>query len=61
MEWLGEKEGVVHYCRPGGWEILMNVSCPAGVQVPKGEVLLSSGKLEGDIIPVNTTVWIKEC
>lgn len=60
MEWLGNVEAVVHYCRPGGWEIIMNVSREEGVKVPEGEILLSSGPLEGNKIPINTTVWIKQ-
>jgi alpha-glucosidase len=59
MEWKGEKSGTVHYSRPGGWEILMNVAFKEGVKVPEGEVLLSSGPLDGEKVPIDTTVWVQ--
>lgn len=59
MEWVGNEEGVLHVKRPGGWEILMNVSRDEGMEIPKGEVVLCSGKLDGSVLPVDTTVWVK--
>ena len=31
-----------------------------GVEVPKGEVLVSSGQVKGGKVPKWTTVWVKE-
>lgn len=52
-------EGVVHFKRPGGWEVLFNVSVEGGVEVPKGEVLVVSGELVDAKIGKDTAVWIK--
>ena len=60
MSWVGEpSDSVVHLRRPGGWEILMNMSAEDGVEIPDGSVLLASGTLEGKKLPAYTTVWIK--
>ena len=58
LEWIASPEGVVHFKRPGGWEVLFNVSRKEGVDVPKGELLLASGEIK-DKVPVDTAVWVK--
>jgi alpha-glucosidase len=60
MEWIGEDDRLVHYTRPGGWEVLMNVAAEDGVLVPKGKVTISSGPLAHGRVPINTTVWVKQ-
>lgn len=58
LEWVGEEEeGVLHFRRPGGWEVVLNLS-DEGVKVD-GEVLVSSSALEGDLIGKDTCAWIK--
>jgi alpha-glucosidase len=47
----------LHFSRPGGWEVVMSFE-GKGVKVPKGEVAISSGKLEGGEVPKDTTVWV---
>ena len=60
MEWVGEKsDSVLHFRRPGGWEVVFNLSAEQGVEVPKGEVLLASDALEGGKLPVNTAIWLR--
>lgn len=60
MEWVGEKSNdVLHFRRPGGWEVLVNLSAEQGVDVPRGEVLLTSDELENGRLPVNTAVWLR--
>ena len=59
LEWVeGSHKETVHFSRPGGWEVLMNLGEEA-VKAPKGEVLISSGRLEGDLVPKDTTVWVR--
>lgn len=60
MSWVGEKsDGVLHFKRPGGWEVMINVSSKDPVGVPSGQVVLASDALDGSILPVNTAVWLK--
>lgn len=57
LEWVGEKrEDVLHFRRPEGWEIILNLS-DESVKVD-GEVLLSSSPLEDDAVPKDTCVWL---
>ena len=56
LEWVGEEEGVVRYRRPGGWEVVFNLSNEAGVEV-NGEVVIASGKIEGGKVGKDQTVW----
>lgn len=56
LQWIGEEEGVVRYRRPGGWEVVFNVSNEEGVEV-NGEVLISSGEIKGGKVGKDTTVW----
>ena len=59
VEWVGEEDGVVHFKRKGGWEVVMNYSNEQGVKVPSGRVLVASASIEGGVIPPNTTVWVQ--
>jgi len=55
--WMGMDKETLHFSRPGGWEVVMSFE-GKGVKVPKGEVAISSGKLEGGEVPKDTTVWV---
>ncbi|MCC2592099.1 glycoside hydrolase family 13 protein [Tessaracoccus sp. OS52] len=57
LEWEDLGEGVVAF-RNGDLLVATNVSAPT-VDLPEGEVLLASGALEGNALPVNTTVWLR--
>lgn len=64
MDWIGGggngAEDYLHFRRPGGWEVIMNVGVEGGVKLPEGaEVLVGSGELEGDVVPIDVTVWLK--
>jgi alpha-glucosidase len=48
---------VVHLVRPGGWHSVTNMGTEP-VALPAGEVLLTSGPLDGDALPPDTTAWI---
>jgi alpha-glucosidase len=49
---------VLHFSRPGGWQTVTNFG-DAPVDLPAGEVLVSSAPLEGGLLPGNTTVWLR--
>ena len=61
LEWTepaaGDDEGVLRFERPGGWGVVFNGN-KTEASLPKDvKVVLSSGPLDGDKIPGETTVW----
>ncbi|MFE5211244.1 glycoside hydrolase family 13 protein [Streptomyces sp. NPDC056600] len=61
LTWLdGSGPGVLHFARPGGWQVVANTTS-APVPLPAGRVLLTSGPLDaaGTELPADTTVWLK--
>jgi alpha-glucosidase len=48
---------VLHFERPGGWRSVTNFG-PEPVALPVGTVVLTSGPLEGDRLPGDTTAWL---
>ncbi|MET3809420.1 alpha-amylase family glycosyl hydrolase [Arthrobacter sp. UYEF3] len=59
LEWLetGHAE-VLHFRRHGGWQSVTNFGDNA-VELPAGEVLISSEPLDGRLLQGNTTVWLR--
>jgi alpha-glucosidase len=53
-----ESDGVLHFVRPEGWHCVTNFGTETR-PLPEGEVLISSGPLDGDGIPGETTVWLR--
>ncbi|NYV77270.1 glycoside hydrolase family 13 protein [Streptomyces sp. UH6] len=61
LTWLdGAAPGVLHFSRPGGWQVVANTGS-APVPLPTGRTLLASGPLDGGgtVLPPDTTVWLK--
>jgi alpha-glucosidase len=59
MEWQESGSAdVLHFSRPGGWQTVTNFG-DTPVELPAGEVLVSSGPLDGGLLPANTTVWLR--
>ena len=59
LQWLESGAAdVLHFSRPGGWQAVTNFG-DAPVELPVGEVLVSSGPLDGGLLPANTTVWLR--
>ncbi|MDQ0755417.1 glycoside hydrolase family 13 protein [Arthrobacter sp. B3I4] len=59
LEWLEtEHANVLHFRRYGGWQSVTNFGDDA-VELPAGEVLISSGPLDGNLLPGNTSVWLR--
>jgi alpha-glucosidase len=58
MEWLrAPRDTVLHLRRPGGWSCVTNFSAVT-LDLPTGEVVLSSGPLDDGRLPPDTTVWL---
>jgi alpha-glucosidase len=58
MEWMpGTGDQVLHFTRPGGWRSMTNFG-PGPVPLPHGIVIVSSGPVEGNQLPADTTAWI---
>jgi len=58
LEWIESGSEVLHFKRPGGWEVVMNFGEEA-VEVPKGELLVASGELKDGKIGQDVSVWVK--
>lgn len=56
LEWLDLGEDVLGFRRGAATGCVVNLG-PAPVALPKGEVLLASGPLVGDLLPPDTAVW----
>ncbi|WP_112236573.1 glycoside hydrolase family 13 protein [Kribbella monticola] len=57
LEWVDGVEWALHFKRPGGWQSVTNFGA-APIELPEGAVVLSSGPLEGDKLPSDTTAWL---
>ncbi|CAM5240620.1 alpha-glucosidase [Streptomyces spiroverticillatus] len=58
MEWLPSDDGVLAFRRGEGVIVVVNTSSRLCALPAHGEVLLSSGPLEGDGLPGDTAVWL---
>lgn len=52
-----DSEDVLQFVRPNGWRVIMNFS-DEPVEMPEGEVVVSSRPLEDGKLPGNTTAWL---
>lgn len=59
LQWIeAGNADVLHFIRPGGWQTVTNFG-DEPVELPAGEVLLSSAPLDGNLLPGSTTVWLR--
>ncbi|WLQ06968.1 glycoside hydrolase family 13 protein [Arthrobacter oryzae] len=59
LEWVETgNPKVLQFSRHGGWQSVTNFG-DEPVEIPAGEVLLSSAPLDGKLLPGNTTVWLR--
>ena len=58
ISWVQSGDDVLHVVRPGGRHALMNMGRTA-VPRPPGAFLLASGLLDEDLVPMDTTVWVR--
>jgi alpha-glucosidase len=60
LEWVEPAgENVLHFRRPGGWHSVTNFG-PDPVALPAGTVVVTSGPLDADRLPTDTTAWVVE-
>jgi alpha-glucosidase len=58
LAWRDSGPDVLHFERPGGWHVVVNLgSTPA--PLPAGEVLLASAPLADGRLPVDASAWIR--
>lgn len=57
IEWYGSPEGCLAFRRPGGLTCVLNASDDP-IQLPPGEVLLSSAPVAEDRLPPNAAAWL---
>jgi alpha-glucosidase len=59
LSWVvGSHPAVLHFARPGGWEVITNFAAEP-VPLPSGRVLLTSSLLTDDrLLPPATTAWL---
>jgi len=60
LTWGQQEADVVRFSRPGGWHSVTNMGT-ASVDLPDGEVVLTSGPLEDGRLPADTTAWVVGC
>jgi alpha-glucosidase len=59
IRWLDEYSGDVVAFRTAGVTVLANLG-EVAVELPLGEVLLSTMTLDGPALPANAAVWLRE-
>ncbi|MFD6456341.1 DUF3459 domain-containing protein, partial [Nocardia sp. NPDC060220] len=57
IEWYGSPDGCLAFRRPGGLICVLNAS-DGPIQLPPGEVLLSSAPVADDRLPPNAAAWL---
>ncbi|MFC4395047.1 glycoside hydrolase family 13 protein [Arthrobacter sedimenti] len=60
LEWVENGNAdVLHFKRPNGWHSVTNFGTTT-VDLPAGQVLVSSAPLEDGKLPANTTAWLRD-
>jgi alpha-glucosidase len=60
LQWLPASDGVLAFQRGDQFACLVNFG-PDPVELPAGaEILISSNKIQGGVVPQDTTVWLRE-
>ncbi|WP_163505993.1 glycoside hydrolase family 13 protein [Fodinicola acaciae] len=57
LEWSDATDTVLHFVRPNGWHSVTNFG-PDAIELPAGEVAVTSGPLDDGKLPANTTAWV---
>jgi alpha-glucosidase len=57
MEWIEAGADVLAFSRPGGFACYVNFG--KAIDLPEGEVLLSSNPVQSDILETDTAVWLR--
>ena len=60
LQWLPASDGVLAFQRGDQFACLVNFG-PDPVELPAGaEILISSNKIQGGVVPQDTTVWLRQ-
>jgi alpha-glucosidase len=59
LTWLEAPGGVLAFTRPGGWHCVVNISGGAVPLPPHDQILLTSGPLDGGLLPPDTAAWLQ--
>jgi alpha-glucosidase len=59
LDWVAAPADVVHFRRPGGWHCVTNFGATE-VDLPDGELVVSSRPLADGLLPADTTAWVVE-
>jgi alpha-glucosidase len=57
LDWVQATASVLHFVRPGGWHIITNYGADP-VELPDGELVVSSAPLVDGRLPCDTTAWL---
>jgi alpha-glucosidase len=57
LEWVHAGPSVLHFTRPGGWHSITNFGS-APVDLPPGQIQVTSGPLSDGRLPAETTAWV---
>jgi alpha-glucosidase len=58
MTWIDAGKDVIAFSRPGNFACYVNFGSP--IEIPQGaEILLVSREFSGNVIPTDTTVWMR--
>jgi alpha-glucosidase len=58
MSWIDAGKAVIAFSRPGNFACYVNFG--SSIEIPQGaEVLLASSDFSGNLIPTDTTVWMR--
>ncbi|WP_374230311.1 glycoside hydrolase family 13 protein [Rhodococcus sp. ARC_M12] len=57
LEWIETQDDALHFVRPGGWHIVTNFGT-SPVELPGGDVLVSTVPLEDGRLPAEATAWV---
>ncbi|WGL53104.1 glycoside hydrolase family 13 protein [Nocardioides sp. BP30] len=57
LVWEDSIPNLLHFTRPGGWHCLTNFGA-APVELPAGEIMVTSGPLHHGLLPQDTTAWV---
>jgi len=59
LEWIDTGNAdVLHFVRPGGWHVVANFGT-AAVELPEGELLLASARIEDGKLPGEASAWLR--
>ena len=59
LTWVSSPHEVVHFERPNGWHSVTNFGSTP-LPLPDGELLITSGPFDEDLLSPDTTAWLRQ-